>query len=766
MAAETPRSSATQIFGSGDGAALPEPPRAPAAAAPASTTQELTVARADGAPPPPERIGGYAVVGILGQGGMGTVYECHDPGLDRRVAVKVLKQELAADLEMKTRFLREARAMAKVSSPHVVAVYAVGEDGGAPFIVMEKLDGEDLSERLRCRGPLPPDAVVAILRDAVAGLSAAAKGGLVHRDVKPANLFLVDGRTKVTDFGLARPMDGSAGVTQAGLIVGTPHYMAPELGRGAAASVASDIYALGATAFELLAGRPPFTGDTPVQALAAHIIEPTPRVLDACPAAGADLAHIIERALAKAPAARFGAYEELEAALRALGSTSGPVKVAKIALTTKAVAAPTQAPPDTVAPPTPQPSNPALRVSGSAHVAVKTRSLTVMFTDIAGYTERTSQQSREQAARWLALHDELLLPVLRAFGGTLIKNIGDALLVTFSSPTDAVHCGTAIQDRLFLHNKDAPAQDRIEVRVAISAGEVRLQRGDIFGEPVNLAARLESIGERGEVLITDAVYSTMNTAEVQLESRGASTFRGIQRAVHVYAAVPNRTPGALPFGGHALSRVDQAGLLEGARRRITTGAVEIVRRTNDALPRVLALLVRVPRKARLGAGGALVVVAAVALLVKLIGGVTGAGAPDRGRNDDDETEALLAALDAQDADSAKRKLQMLTDGDVDDELRSLTKTGSWWQRHHALAILEDRGASVDREAFGIQDLEEGTSCARRRMGLMLLKRVAASGDALDAVRSAGKRQPDNVCMLFDFAAAESAIRSRARAKPD
>ena len=136
----------------------------------------------------PVRIGPHSVVGLLGEGGMGSVYECRDAGLERSVAVKVLKRELAADPEMKARFLREARAMAQVASPHVVAVHAVGDHDGAPFIVMEKLDGQDLSQRLRAHGPLAPSEVTAALLDAAAGLGAAADRGIVHRDVKPANL--------------------------------------------------------------------------------------------------------------------------------------------------------------------------------------------------------------------------------------------------------------------------------------------------------------------------------------------------------------------------------------------------------------------------------------------------------------------------------------------------------------------------------------------------------------------------------------------------
>lgn len=730
---EQPRASATQVLGSG-----------PALLKPAET--------GDASAGLPRQIGHYAVLGILGEGGMGTVYECHDTGLDRSVAIKVLRGELAADPEMKSRFLREARAMARVASPHVVAVHAVGDDNGAPFIVMERLEGQDLSERLRENGPLSSSEMVSVLLDAVAGLSAAALRGLIHRDVKPANLFLVGGRTKITDFGLARPMDGSASVTQAGLIVGTPHYMAPELGRGAPATVASDIYALGATSFELLSGRPPFTGATPVQALAAHILEPTPCVLELCPTAAPELAALIERMLAKQPEARFNDYADLDRALRVLSGAAQPIP---------AVAASGREPPESAAPPTAQPSIPALRISGP-HVAIKTRSLAVMMTDIAGYSERTGQQSREESARWLALHDQLLLPILRAFGGNIVKNIGDALLVTFGSPTDAVLCGTAIQDRLFLHNRDASPSDRIEVRIAISAGEVRVQRGDIFGEPVNLAARLESIGERGEILITDAVYATMNTAEVALAPRGVHTFKGIQRAVQVYAATADGVPGALPFGGRALARAENAALPERARRWLSAGLVDVAWRVGAVERRTIGGLRHLTLRSKLVAAAVFSAIVIVSITSTIAGSASVQGAEREASGRDTEVESLSVALDAQDAEAAKSRLVKSADDDLDEKLRALARTGSWWQRHHAIAVLDERAAAFDREAFGIQDLEEGSSCARRRMGLMLLKRAGASDDALAAIHTASRRQLENACMLFDFARVEELIRARVK----
>jgi serine/threonine-protein kinase len=267
----------------------------------------------------PERIGEYRVQKLLGEGGMGQVYLCHDEGLDRQVAVKVLMPSMAAETDSRERFLREARAMAKISSPHVVTVYRVVADEEAPHIVMELLDGEDVAERVHRDGAMPWPEAVDVTIDSVLGLLAAEEVGIVHRDVKPANLFLTPKGCKLTDFGLARPIDGSADLTQAGIVVGTPHYLAPELARGGGGTAASDVYALGATLYRMLTGHAPFDATAPLAVITQHITEPAPRLTDhdvvEVPAA---LSELVERMMAKKPDARPQDYDELLTLLRAV----------------------------------------------------------------------------------------------------------------------------------------------------------------------------------------------------------------------------------------------------------------------------------------------------------------------------------------------------------------------------------------------------------------------------------------------------------------
>ena len=206
----------------------------------------------------PELLGSrYRLERRLGRGGMSIVQLARDEVLDRPVAVKLLADALDGDEELRARFLREGRFAAGLSHPNVVAVYDTGEEDGRPYIVMEYVEGRTLAEEVHERRTVPPDEIAELGRQACAGLAHAHAAGLVHRDVKPHNLLLRnDGVLKVADFGIARGGIGQT-LTQAGTLLGTAAYMAPEVIRGERATAASDLYSLGAVLYELLTGQPP-----------------------------------------------------------------------------------------------------------------------------------------------------------------------------------------------------------------------------------------------------------------------------------------------------------------------------------------------------------------------------------------------------------------------------------------------------------------------------------------------------------------------------
>ena len=247
---------------------LPKRTRAVSAAVPVG---ELSVRVGD-------RLGRYVIMGRLGQGGMGIVYEAEDSLLNRRVAIKLLPKAVSSNHDALHRFLLEAQGAAKLNHPNVVAVYDIGETDGTHYIVMELIEGGSAQDILRNRGPFHWVEATTILMDVCRGVAAAHKAGLIHRDIKPANILRsTEGVVKLADFGLVKPagVSGSS-VTALGEVVGTPHYMSHEQSRCAALDERSDIYSLGATYFALLTGRPPFNAADPMQILFAHCAHPIP----------------------------------------------------------------------------------------------------------------------------------------------------------------------------------------------------------------------------------------------------------------------------------------------------------------------------------------------------------------------------------------------------------------------------------------------------------------------------------------------------------
>ena len=253
----------------------------------------------------PPQLPGYVVERLLGRGGMGDVWLARHQTLDRQVALKVVRGEYASDPAHVDRFLREARAAAKVNHPRVVTVHDAGQNNGALYLAMEFVPGGDLHGHLAGK-PMPEVEAVRLLCAAAQGLQAIHDAGLVHRDIKPENLFLdPDGLPKIGDLGLPRSRAGDDRMTVTGQAVGTPAYMSPEQANGAAdIDARSDIYSLAATGFALLTGRPPFIGATPWATVAQVINDPAPDPRQCNPAISANVAIALRAALAKAPAQR------------------------------------------------------------------------------------------------------------------------------------------------------------------------------------------------------------------------------------------------------------------------------------------------------------------------------------------------------------------------------------------------------------------------------------------------------------------------------
>jgi WD40 repeat protein/tRNA A-37 threonylcarbamoyl transferase component Bud32 len=277
----------------------------------------------------PLQLGNYRIIKLLGEGGMGAVYEAEDLALKRTVAIKTMRPELASNESARSRFTREARHAGALESDHIVRIYSVGEDRGVPFIAMEFLRGKPLDVWMRNRLPTSPQHILKIGFETALGLAAAHSRGLIHRDIKPANIWLEapNGRVKILDFGLARSAEADVQLTGTGMVLGTPAYMAPEQARGLAVDHRTDLFSLGCILYQLATGRRPFTGTTTLAVLTSLAVDTPPFPSELNLAIPVALSNLITQLIAKRPEDRpqsaAAVAEELRRIAKGGGSTGG-----------------------------------------------------------------------------------------------------------------------------------------------------------------------------------------------------------------------------------------------------------------------------------------------------------------------------------------------------------------------------------------------------------------------------------------------------------
>ena len=261
----------------------------------------------------------YQIIKSIGEGGMANVYLAYDTILERNVAVKILRGDLATDEKFVRRFQREALSASSLTNENIVEVYDVGEDNGEYYIVMEYVEGKHLKNLLKKRGKLTISEVIDIMLQVTSGLSVAHDSYIIHRDIKPQNIMILEnGLVKLTDFGIAVAMN-STQLTQTNSVMGSVHYLPPEMASGKGATLQSDIYSLGILMYELLTGKLPFKGDNAVEIALKHLKEPMPSLRKELPDVPASIENIILRATAKNPKNRYTdareMYEDLKTCL-------------------------------------------------------------------------------------------------------------------------------------------------------------------------------------------------------------------------------------------------------------------------------------------------------------------------------------------------------------------------------------------------------------------------------------------------------------------
>src|SRR5262245_45379238 len=403
---------------------------------------------------------------------MGSVYSAEETALGRRVALKILAPSLARDERFRERFLRESRIAAALEHPNVIPIYAAGEIDGELYLAMRYVDGRDLAGLLHSLGRLDPDRVVAVATQVAGALDAAHAQGLVHRDVKPANILLTrHGAAEhayLCDFGLAKHASTVTSLTGERAVVGTIDYLAPEQIEGRPVDGRVDVYGLGCVVYECLTGETPFHRGNELASLLAHVNDPIPAPSERIAELPEALDAVIARALAKDREARFDSAGELVAALRA--ALEGGV-------------APTLAP------------------APSRAAAVRT----FLFADVRGYTAYTREHGDEAGAALAERFAGLVRELAPTHDGHLQELRGDEALVVFDSARQAL--------RFALELRSRAGELARPIGIGIDTGEAVPVEEGFRGGALNRAARLCALAKPGEVLATDAVVELAGKAE-------------------------------------------------------------------------------------------------------------------------------------------------------------------------------------------------------------------------------------------------------------
>jgi len=453
----------------------------------------------------------YELEAVLDRGVIASTVLARDRKHGRGVVLKVLRPALSAAVEGR-RFLREIDTMAGLSHPHILTLIDSGEADGLVYYVVPHVEGKSLRKKLDRERQLPVEEALRIAIDVADGLDHAHRRGIVHRDITPETILLSEGHATIADFGVARALDSSGGerLTAIGMSVGTPAYASPEqLAGDPSLDARADVYSLGCVLYEMLTGEPPLASLGVDEMLRRRLREDPPSARSERSTVPPPLDEALRRALARLPADRFGTAAQLRDALRdvRLGSSSAT------------------APPGT-----------------ANRDAPDGRRLAAVFAlDMVGYSRLMESDEADTLGRQESLRSELIDPAIERHNGRVVKGTGDGLIAEFASAVDAVECAAQIQLAMAERDADTPADRRIQFRIGINVGDIVARDGDIFGDGVNVAARVESLADPGGILVSDSAYNQVhNKVDLGFEDFGSHPVKNLDKPVHVWLVLPDR----------------------------------------------------------------------------------------------------------------------------------------------------------------------------------------------------------------------------------
>ncbi|MFQ5677057.1 MAG: protein kinase, partial [bacterium] len=468
----------------------------------------------------------YKILKKLGQGGMGEVYLAEDSKLHRKVALKFLFQELYEDYKNKERFEREARAVAALTHPNIVVVYEIDEFEAQIYISMEYIQGESLRHYIDNQKFSLNESLEIILQ-VCQGLSTAHEADIVHRDIKPENIMIGrDARVKIVDFGLAK-LKNLGALTTLGTQIGTVQYMSPEQARGEEIDQASDIFSLGAIFYELLSGQLAFSGNHPVETIYS-IINEEPESLPDVPD---DLYKIIEKALKKKQEERYSTVREMISELHTYqrrlemdegASTGGNVGLESSSNFNAGV--------DNIRDLLSQ-----RRRIDDLILSKYTKDVTIMFSDVVSSVAYFERKGDVSGRAMLHRYTRLMTPLIEQHSGHMIKTSGDAILAYFTEAANGCRCSIAMQKVLRKQTLAQPEEDRIAIRIALHFGRAVIEKDDVYGDIVNVVARVEQRATANEILLSDSVVQQVkDNSEFVLAFVCKERLKGKSEKIEIY----------------------------------------------------------------------------------------------------------------------------------------------------------------------------------------------------------------------------------------
>lgn len=512
----------------------------------------------------------YRVLKVLGAGGMGIVLQAEDTQLQRPIALKVIRPEIGQSLSNRQRFLREARAMAQVKSEHVVTVYQVGQADDVCYLAMELLEGESLEHWLNSVPTVPIGEALRIGREIALALSAAHVRGLVHRDVKPANVWLEapTRRVKLLDFGLARPRAESANLTNPGMVVGTPTHMAPEQARGEPIDGRADLFSLGCVLYQMLTGRLPFTGSTALAVMTAIVTETPPPASQINPAVPLPLNILIARLLEKSQDVRPASAAEVCDALQAIerGESLSSARAAlgvTVPTPVRAVSSSSDLNWSVVLPPpmSPPAETPRPATSGPLQVRLpevpdvlptrrreaERRQVTVLMCGCELFeSEAYLGLETEDQAEILGAFQRMCEQVVRQFDGAVVQCNEQGLLACFGYPVaqedaarSAAQTGLRLLDDLkslgepVRHAHNLEPNPWVVLHTGTAIVEVKEDAVSLVGDVRNVAVRLKEVATSGQVICTEATHRLFQ-GRFQCSKIGEHKIRGVPQPVALF----------------------------------------------------------------------------------------------------------------------------------------------------------------------------------------------------------------------------------------